>query len=214
MTPRIYGSPKIHKPEVPLRPIVSFVTSPSYQLSKYLADILSPLVDRTPSHVKDSNEFVAFIGSQVLDDEMMVSFDVVSLFTNVPIDLAIKVAKSYLLEDDTLEDHTLLSVDEIISLLELCLNATYLQFRGSYYRQIHGTAMGSPVSVVVANLIMEDVEQRALVTFPGEKPRFWKRYVDDTFTAIRPSLLQEFHDHLNSIVGSIQFTYEVEENGC
>ena len=140
---------------------------------------------RTPSHVKDSNEFVGFIGSQILDDEMMVLFDVVSLFTNVPIDLAIKVAKSYLMEDDTLEDRTMLSVDEIISLLEL-----------------------------VANLVMEDVEQQALVTFSGEKPRFWKRYVDDTFTAIKPNLLQEFHDHLNSIMGSIQFTYEVEENGC
>ena len=118
------------------------------------------------------------------------------------------------MEDDILEDRTMLSVDEIISLLELCLNATYLQFRGSYYHQVHGTAMGSPVSVVVANLVMEDVEQRALVTFTGEKPRFWKRYVDDTFTAIKLNLLQEFHDHLNSIVGSIQFTYEVEENGC
>ena len=84
----------------------------------------------------------------------MVSFDVVSLFTNMSTELAIQVAEHYLRNDSELEIRTLLPVEEIISLLELCLNATYLQFRGSYYQQIHGTAMGSPVSIVVAaNLV-------------------------------------------------------------
>ena len=47
--PLLYGLPKIHKPEVPLRPIVSFIGSPSYQLSKHLTHILSPLVGNTSS---------------------------------------------------------------------------------------------------------------------------------------------------------------------
>ena len=42
---------------------------------------------------------------------------------------------------------------------------------------------------------------------------FWRRYVDNTCTAILPELLQEFHQHLNSIEQSIQFTCEVKENG-
>ena len=54
-------------------------------------------------------------------------------------------------------------------------------------RQIHGTAMGSPVLVVVANLVMEDVEQEALFTF-HTPPRFWRRYVDDTCTALPSNL--------------------------
>ena len=62
--PLLYGLPKIHKPEVPLRPIVSFVGSPSYQLSKHLAHILSPLVGNTPSHVKNSTQFAEFISQQ------------------------------------------------------------------------------------------------------------------------------------------------------
>ena len=73
----------------------------------------------------------------------MVSFNVVALFTNVPTELAIQVAEHYLRIDPELEVHTPLPVEEIISLLELCLNSTYIQFRGSYYQQIHGTAMGS-----------------------------------------------------------------------
>ena len=71
------------------------------------------------------------------------------------------------------------------------------------YKQVHGTAMGSPVSVVVANLVMEDVEERALESFPSP-PRFWKRYVDDTFTALPKTLITPFLDHLNDIEPSIK----------
>ena len=80
------------------------------------------------------------------------------------------------------------------------------------YHQVHGTAMGSPVSVVVANLVMEELEHRAIDTIPGSKPPFWKRYVDDTFTAIRLDLVQKFFKQLNSVVNTISFTYKVEEN--
>lgn len=67
--------------------------------------------------------------------------------------------------DPSLPNRTSLTVDNICSLLSLCLDATYLVFKGKVYWQIHGTATGSPVLVVVANLVMEDIEQRVLPTF-------------------------------------------------
>ena len=191
---------------------VSFYTSPTYQLSKHLSHILSPLVGRTRSAVRNSRDFVSFISSQKLNGEVLISFDVVSLFTNIPTDLAIQIAHRHLEADDTLEDRTNLDVNNIILLLELCLNATYLQFQQLYYQQRQGTAMGSPVSVTIANLVMEDVEERALSSFTSTAPLFWKRYVDDTCTAIHPDRIDEFHQHLNSIEPSIQFTCEVEKN--
>ena len=69
--------------------------------------------------------------------------------------------------------------------------------------------MGSPVSVVVANLVMEDVEERALATFLSS-PRFWKRYVDDKCSALPRSLVDQFHKHLNSLEPCIQFSVESE----
>ena len=72
--------------------------------------------------------------------------------------------------------------------------------------------MGSPVSVTIANLVMEDVEERALAT-ADVQPRFWKRCVDDTCTAVPASRVQEFLEHLNSVEPSIRFTVEVESNG-
>ena len=161
-TPQIYGLPKIHKLDVPLRPIVSFYSSPTYHLSKHLSLILSPLVGNSISLVRNSCDFVTFVTSHQLKDEIMVSFDVVSLFTKVPTKLAIQVARQRLEEDANLTDRTTLSIDNIICLLEFCLDATYFSFRG---KQIFGTAMCSPVSVTVANMVVQNVEQRALSSF-------------------------------------------------
>jgi len=77
------------------------------------------------------------------------------------------VARCRLENDASLLERTSLSVDDIIELLTLCLDATLLSFRRKVYKQVHGSAVGSPVSVVVANLVMEDVEERTLESFPN-----------------------------------------------
>ena len=71
--------------------------------------------------------------------------------------------------------------------------------------------MGSPLSPVIANLYMEYFEGVALFSFPL-KPKWWKRYVDDTNVCWPHGLekLEEFHDHLNSITESISLTKELE----
>ena len=139
-------------------------------------------------------------------------FDVVSLFTNIPVQLATEVAQHRLKDDVSLKDCTGLDVKEVMRLLEFCMSATYLFFRGGMYQQTFRTAMGSPVSVTFANLVTEDVEERELAT--TDIPlRFWKRYADDMCTALPASLVQEFLDHLNGVEPSIQFTVEVESDG-
>ena len=81
------------------------------------------------------------------------------------------VAQRRLEDDPWLLEMTSLSVNDIVDLLTLCLDATLLSFRGKVYKQIQGTVIGSPVSVVVANFVMEDAEQRALSMFHSS-PRF------------------------------------------
>ena len=67
--------------------------------------------------------------------------------------------------------------------------------------------MGSPVSVVVANLVMGDLEMKALNTY-ANRPRMYHRYVDDTIAAIKKTNIDDFHQHLNSLNTYIQFTIE------
>ena len=211
--PRIYGLPKIHKAEVPLRPIVSCIGAPSYQLSKHIASLISPLAGKTDSHVKNSKHFVEVMSDlRVEEDEMLVSFDVSSLFTNVPIDEAVQVIRDRLRRDETLVNRTTLSPDRVAELLETCLKSTYFCYGGEFYEQREGAAMGSPVSAVVANLYMEFFEELALRSAPT-KPRLWKRYVDDTCCIVKKGTMEGLLSHLNSVRPSIKFTVEVEKEG-
>ena len=94
LCPRFYGLEKIHETGIPLRPIVSFINSPTYDVSSYLAKILSPVVGNTGNTVENSLEFADYITGKTLDaEDKLVSFDVVSLFIKIPVDLAIEVAK-------------------------------------------------------------------------------------------------------------------------
>jgi hypothetical protein len=94
ITPTIYGLPKIHKDGVPLRPIVNTIGSPTYELAKYVAKILGPLVGHTESFIKDSNGFLKIIKKEkIKPKDILISFDIVSLFTKIPLDEAIQVVK-------------------------------------------------------------------------------------------------------------------------
>ena len=212
LPPRFYGLPKIHKPGYPLRPIVSFIDSPTYMLSKHLAQILRPLMNNTELTVKNSVEFCEQMKNvRLKEDDELLSFDVVSLFTSIPVGLAIQVATDVLSNDETLQDRSTIPVDDIVDLLDFCLSTTNFKYNNIYYQQIFGTAMGSPVLAVMANLVMENLEKRALSTSIVQ-PCFWKRYVDDVCAAVNSSLVQTLQRHLNNIDPSIQFTVERERN--
>ena len=140
--PRLYGLPKVHKPDVPLRPIVSFVPSPTYALSKFLASLLSPIVRLSDSQVRNSQQFAQFITTHnVPDSEVLVSFDAVSLFTHVPTSQAIQVTRDRLMNDPSLLDRTSLTMDDICSLLQLCLEATYSYHPAAHKRAVVRTQM-------------------------------------------------------------------------
>lgn len=144
----------------------------------------------------------------------MISFDVVSLFTNVPVAGAFDTIAALLEKDDSYEDHTAIPAADICNLAELCLRSTYFQFQDRFFEQVEGTAMGSPLSPVVANLFMEALESKALELSPL-RLKMWVRYVDDTFVLWPHSEeeLDNFHERLNSITPSIQFTCEKEREG-
>ena len=132
------------------------------------------VVGNTDYTVKNSCEFADFTRDKTRNAcEELVSFDVVSLFTKIPVDLAVKVAEERLRKDASLGQRTSLLVEDIIHLLCFCLKTTQFTYNGTYNQQVFGTAMGSPVSAVIANMVMDHVEQRALATSPV-KPFFWK----------------------------------------
>ncbi|XP_077535913.1 uncharacterized protein LOC144148203 [Haemaphysalis longicornis] len=208
--PAIYGLAKVHKPGVPLRPIVDFTRSPLHRLSGYLHQVLAPLAGKTATHIANSSAFVEKVRDIFLDEDgVLVSFDVKSLFTSVPVDLAVATCKEVLLADETLAERTPLEVEHVCELLEFCLSNTYFTYREQVYQQIHGTAMGASISVTTANLVMEVIEQKDLAGF-DPKPKIFVRYVDDCFCIINRNDAPRLLLLLNSIEASIEFTAEYE----
>ena len=176
-----------------MRPIVSFCGSPTYQLSKYLTTILQPLTDKSRRKLQSTENFIDAIKTvQIPDDYKRVSFDVKSLFTSITLQLALHFTETAI-QQSTVK--LSLPTEDIMDLLNISLTSTYFQYNGKHYKQLHGTAMGSPVSVV-AEIVMQHVEERALATCRQTIP-LWLRYVDDSFTAIHKGEIDAFHDHLN-----------------
>ena len=211
-TPPFYGLVKIHKDGLPLHPIVPFCGSPTYKLSRHLADILTPLVGRSDHSVKNSASFCEFLrGVTIPTGYVLVSFDVVSLFTCVPKNLALHTTKKKMDADPYLSQRTSLSVDDLLMLLSFCLDATEFVFDGQFYRPVFGCAMGSSVSPIVANLVMEDVEERILCNRSFDI-LYWKRYVDDTFVVLPASEVELFFTFINTVEPSIKFPCEKEDD--
>ena len=210
--PAIRGSIKHHKEGNPLRPIVSSIGSALYNTSKFLTSILTPLQNGNGFSVINSSNFADEISNiDIQDDEIMLSFDVVSLFTAIPVKKACEYIQNKLDCDESLHLRTNLDTTDIISLLNFVLSNNYFVYNDSIYKQIHGCAMGSPVSPVVANLCMEAIEEMAINTTPVP-PKVWKRYVDDSFCIIKRNAVDSFHNTLNSIDQHISFTIEEENN--
>ena len=83
-----------------------------------------------------------------------------------------------------------------MDLLNLFLTSMHFQYNGKHYKQLHGTAMGSPVSVVVAEIVMQNIEEQALA--PTRELYLFGRLryvddVDDTFTAVHKDGIDDFY---------------------
>ena len=103
-----------------------------------------------------------------------------------------------------------MSISNIVRLLEFVLNHNYFKHDNTHYKQIFGCAMGSPISHVIADLVMEEIEETAIST-ASHPPKWWFRYVDDSHACLRKDQVEEFHQHLNSINTNIQSTQELED---
>ena len=102
---------------------------------------------------------------------------------------------------------------EIIELLGFCLHNTYFSFQNKFYEQVEGVAMGSLVSLIVANLYIEHFEREALRS--ASNCHFWFRFVDGTSVIQQQVHKQLFLDHINSIDPAIKFTVKGnQENGA
>ncbi|RLU15924.1 hypothetical protein DMN91_011681 [Ooceraea biroi] len=189
--PRCYGLPKIHKPGYSLRIIVSTNDSPLYNIASYFSKILKKAVPKPNSFIQDSWSFANTIRNIAISpNELLVSFDVTSLFTNVSKELVINsIEKRW----PMISSFTKLNLQQFLYAIDLILSSTSFVFNKQIYEQIFGTPMGSPLSSIVADMVLDDLESQCLTNLDF-KIRVYYRYVDDIFMIISKDRL---HDALN-----------------
>ncbi|KAL5263627.1 hypothetical protein ACHWQZ_G008854 [Mnemiopsis leidyi] len=212
----MYGLPKVHKRGNPMRPICSAVGTATYQLGKFVAKIIQPTA--VSSHGTDFNDTFQFV-SQLLDldfqESIMASFDVQSLFTNVPLAETIDVCMDKLYRGNGNIPVPNLPEQVLRKLLSLCVCDNTFVFNGKVYSQIDGVAMGSSLGPVLANIWMCHLEEQYIfsnrdVTLPS----FYRRYVDDAFCIFKNrEEIFAFHEFLNSLHVSTKFDFELESEG-
>ena len=157
-------------------------------------------------NIKNTTDFAARLQNRTLDkDEILVSYDVSSLFTEVPLDETFDHIIDAIYERNMLPQ--LSSKLIFCRLLNSVTRNTVFSFNGKLYRQTDGCGMGNPLSPVLANIFMSKLEADVVRPF---NPTFYDRYVDDCFSKKRKDEPDQLLDRLNNYHPNIKFT--VEEN--
>ena len=212
---RIDGTPKMHKfssrdsfPKV--RPIVSSIGTFNYNLASFLCDLLSRLVHNDYS-CKDTFSFVSQIKNANLSKKFLVSYDVISLFTNILLQETIDITINLIFNHNP---NLNITRKELKKLFLFATSQTHFMFNSKFYNQIDGVAMGSPyLAPVLANISMGFHESKWRNENNLNKPKFYLKYVGDILAAFdneQDSL--NFLSFLNNRHPNINFTIEKQNN--
>lgn len=181
---------------------------------KILYSELSSFIPKPESHIDNSFALIDKIKNLVIPhDHVLISLDVTSLFTNIPCNLVLdSLDKRF----RTINSKCKIPFDLIRRTTEFLFDNTFFTFNNKFYRQIFGTPMGSPISPLFADLVMEDLEISCLGKLKRVhkySPLFYFRYVDDTILCVRKDLVDIILNIFNDYVENLKFTHELEEDG-
>jgi hypothetical protein len=216
--PILYGLPKIHKKDWPLRPIVSQISSPSYKLNKLLDYLLTTAEKEIPNLLQDTTQFLRIIHNTppVSSNILLFTIDVTSLYTVLPhtmiMDYVIEMYKETLPNwNKYTPDIKPIPCDILSHIISIVLKQTFFSFNSNMYTQNYGITMGAPSSVKLANITLFKHLEKTLQRFTGNTPYLQLRLIDDIFGLYNGTEdeLQAWVNFLNNSHPSIKFTVEI-----
>ena len=135
----------------------------------------------------------------------MISFDVVSLFTSIPLDTAKQITND-LLTNAIAHGKPKQHYTKTTYFTSLTYAFTLNSLQNNYYRQISGTPMGSPLSSFLAEAVMQDLEKRSVTN--NTNIRTWDRYIDDVLATVKKDKTEDILHTINNTTSNIKFTKE------
>ena len=155
--------------------MVSYSCSTLHSLNKYIDNILKPDVKYENNRVKSPTTFSNYIRNvPVENDNIMVSFDVTSLYTNIPIIDMLNIIKYYVNNDDQFTRKTTIPQDKFLDLPNLVLTTTWYTFYSQFYQQTDGVEM--EVQHLQPQKMQAD--ERIAIYTALHPPKVWEPFVD------------------------------------
>ncbi|XP_057290128.1 uncharacterized protein LOC130612790 [Hydractinia symbiolongicarpus] len=200
--PRLYGLAKVHKKDTPVRPVLSMPGSAYYKIGNQVSKWLSVVKEcNINSSTKEISDLLSQI--QLNTNEELVSFDIKSLYTNVPLDEAINDCTELLFSDKY--EQPPVDKETFKTLVSLCSRDVVLLSHDGYYKQIDGLAMGSPPAPLLANGWLSKFD-----SILKDDAVLYSRHMDDVLRNIERNRIDEKLLQINDLHPSLKFTIEKE----
>ena len=214
--PQFYGLPKDHKTGLPVRPVVSCCDGPTSNLSLLMERILNQLLPFVPAHLSSTTQCIQDLKHyriKLQKEHILVSLDVVGLYSNIPIADAIDAATQLLSQHQASVDMLDLTVEDVHKTLVYILTNNVFEFGSQQYRQLKGIAMGNHLAPPLAIIFMASLEGKALAT-SDHQPCLYRRYIDDVIMlwSHGSEALVSFVKHFNQQHPFIRFTVATSNN--
>lgn len=199
----------------PGRPIVSSINSTTYYASKYVDRQLQQLYRRQNTFLSSSQHLLYLLTHRnpFPNDCIILCADIESLYPNIPTNAGLTFFKASLMHNNLFcyPGEVKLTDSEIALLVDLTrfvLTNNVFSFGDATFLQLNGTAMGTPLAVVYACLVVNQIERLTLSRLPdGHGPLFIRRYIDDFFIVMKSiDDAQLFMNKFNSVIPTIRCT--------
>jgi hypothetical protein len=199
-----YGLPKLHKPKLDIRPIISNVKHPTKNCSGWLHDVMQPTVLRAKSYLRNSSDLIDLINQlQPTRHTFIITADIESMYPNIPNRLGVECCTRQL-EQDHLNLKRPQNLNVFRSILHNTLVNNVFELNNDYYIQINGTAMGTKSGPDYANLTLKDMEENRSDINERFKSNVLlsKRYLDDLLT-----IYDNHNDSMAAYIKRLRETY-------
>ena len=198
---RIYGLAKVHKEDVPLRPIVSMPATAYDNLGKWISKWLNLVPEgKIDTGTADVSQEIRKL--KLESDESLISFDVTQLYTHVPLNESIELAASKLYQ---IRDDIPVDMNTFIELAKLACSSILIKSHDGYIRQVDGLAMGIQCAPQLANIWMASFDK-----YIRGNSQFYKRYMDDVLRIIKKNEIDRTLESINQLHPNLAFTKETE----
>jgi hypothetical protein len=210
--PIIYLLIKVHKASGlcgrPIVPCTRWLTTPASVLADHLLQEVLRSANLTHL-VKDTKSFVVELEQTVLPtrDGVFVTADIASLYTNIDTKLGLQLVSQFLIEQKVASELATC----IMALLSFVMNNSYLQFEGTIYQQIDGTAMGTACAPTYANIVVYMLERPVLDIMRGDL-QLYRRFLDDVLAYVTATRANELMVRLNQLHRKIRFEFVVHSS--